>query len=99
MRKRMSGFRCLKWVSAVALAGLALGWCGRASAERPLVDKLVLDDTIQPVSASMLERAVQQANTDGAAALLVQMDTPGGLLESTRAMAGAMLRSRVPVIV
>ncbi len=67
--------------------------------QNPLVDKLVLSDTIQPVSAGQLDRAIARANTDGAQALLVELDTPGGLLDSTRAMAGAILSSRVPVIV
>jgi membrane-bound serine protease (ClpP class) len=72
----------------------------RASAQsQPLVDKFILDDTIQPVSASEFERALNQAGSDGAQALLVQMDTPGGLVESMRAIVGNMLRSRVPVIV
>jgi membrane-bound serine protease (ClpP class) len=68
-------------------------------AQQPLVDKLVLSDTIQPVSADELTRALARANSDGARALLIELDTPGGLLDSTRTMAGAILESRVPVIV
>src|SRR5579863_681230 len=71
----------------------------RASAEQPLVDKVVLSDTIQPVSAGELDRAIARANADGAQALLVELNTPGGLLDSTRSMVGAILSSRVPVIV
>jgi membrane-bound serine protease (ClpP class) len=83
------------------LAGLVAG-CGLASsalAQQPLVDKFVLFDTIQPVTQGELERAIAHANSDGARALLVELDTPGGLLDSTRTMAGAILSSRVPVIV
>jgi membrane-bound serine protease (ClpP class) len=68
-------------------------------ASQPFVDKMILADTIQPVTAGELERAVAQANRDGARALLVELDTPGGLLDSTRSMVGAILASRVPVIV
>jgi membrane-bound serine protease (ClpP class) len=89
-----------------ALVGLAIaGWLGssglvmQARADQPLVEKLVLADTIQPVTASELERAIARANMDGAQALLVELDTPGGLLDSTRTMAGNILSSRVPVIV
>jgi membrane-bound serine protease (ClpP class) len=67
--------------------------------QQPLVDKFVLKDTIQPVSQSELIQAITKANSDGAQALLVEMDTPGGLLDSTRTMAGAILDSRVPIIV
>jgi membrane-bound serine protease (ClpP class) len=70
----------------------------RAAAQQPIVDELVLNDTIQPVTAGLLDRAIARANTDGAAALLIQLNTPGGLVDSMRAMAGAILSSRVPVI-
>jgi membrane-bound serine protease (ClpP class) len=63
------------------------------------VDELVLHDTIQPVSADEVTRALDRANSDGAQALLIDLDTPGGLLDSMRTMVGAILRSRVPVIV
>ncbi len=68
-------------------------------ATQPLVDKFVLDDTIQPVTADELNRAIARATADGAQALLIEMDTPGGLVDSMRAMAGAILSSRVPVII
>ena len=76
--------------------------CVQASqvfAEQPVVEKVVLADTIQPVSAGELDRAIARANTDGAQALLVELNTPGGLLDSTREMVGKILGSRVPVIV
>ena len=70
-----------------------------SGSQQPFIDKLVLSDTIQPVTAGQLDRAIAQANSDGAQALLIELDTPGGLLESTRGMVGAILSSRVPVIV
>jgi membrane-bound serine protease (ClpP class) len=96
MMERTRGFA----VSLVAAAFLvAFGLASSAAAQQPIVDKLVLSDTIQPVSASQLDRAIARASADGAQALLVELDTPGGLLDSTRTMAGAILGSRVPVIV
>ena len=86
-------------VVPILLAGIGLTGQRRAFADQPVVDKLVLDDTIQPVTSDELQRALARANSDGAQALLIVMDTPGGLLDSMRTMAGAILESRVPVIV
>src|ERR1700679_2083221 len=67
--------------------------------QQPIVDKFTLADTIQPVTASQLDRALARASTDNASALLIELDTPGGLVDSMRTMAGAILTSRVPVII
>lgn len=74
--------------------------CGAqlARAQQPLIDKFVLNDTIQPVSAGQLDRAIARANADGAAVLLIEINTPGGIVDSMRSMAGAILSSRVPVV-
>jgi membrane-bound serine protease (ClpP class) len=76
--------------------GLVLNF--NAFGQQAFVDKLVLVDTIQPVTSDELIRALTAANSDGAHALLIELDTPGGLLDSTRTMAGAILASRIPVI-
>ncbi|HET8637177.1 MAG TPA: nodulation protein NfeD, partial [Acidobacteriaceae bacterium] len=60
---------------------------------------LHLDDTIQPVSQQYLDRGIAEAAREGASALLVDLDTPGGMLTSTRAMVSKILASPVPVIV
>ena len=84
-------------IAALLAAILSLSIYARS--QQPFVDKFVLSDTIQPVTQSELDRAIQRANSDGARALLVELDTPGGLLDATRTMAGAILSSKVPVIV
>lgn len=84
-------------VALFTVLGFALS--GPVYAQQPFVDKLILDDTIQPVSADEVTRALDRANSDGASALLIEINTPGGLLDSMRDMVGAILRSRVPVIV
>jgi membrane-bound serine protease (ClpP class) len=98
MLRKASGFEFQYAVVLIAACFLTLG-CISSRAQQPVVEKLVLSDTIQPVSAGELERAIARANSAGAAALLVELNTPGGLLDSTRIMAGAILRSHVPVIV
>jgi membrane-bound serine protease (ClpP class) len=84
---------CLACASPLSLAG------SNTPPSQPVVDKIEIRDTIQPISAGRLERAIAQANRDRAAALLVELDTPGGLLNSTRQMVGDMLSSRIPIIV
>src|SRR5580700_10543994 len=83
----------------IIAAGFASAGLSAALAQQPVVEKVVLADTIQPVSAGELDRAIARANADGAQALLIELNTPGGLLDSTRAMVGAILSSRVQVIV
>jgi membrane-bound serine protease (ClpP class) len=99
MRERVRGFRFRRVISLMAAIGLVFILAVKAGAQQPVVEKLVLDETIQPVSAGMLDRAIARANGSGAAALLIEMNTPGGLVDSMRTMAGAILSSRVPVIV
>lgn len=71
----------------------------RADAPPPLVLKLVWDDAITPVTRSVFADALEEARDRGAAALLVQLDTPGGLLDATRDIVSDFMTSEVPVIV
>jgi membrane-bound serine protease (ClpP class) len=92
--------RTFCWAAGIFAGLVLLGGIGiPAVAEQPFVDKLVLADTIQPVTAAELDRALAKANSDGAQALLIELDTPGGLLDSMRSMAKAIMGSRIPVIV
>jgi len=81
---------CLAWLPGIASA---------PAAPQPVVAVIHLDSTIQPVSAMYLQRGLDQANKDHAAAVLILMNTPGGLLESMREMVHSILASPVPVIV
>ncbi len=93
MLKRIIGSAILVSLSAT------FGFSNPARAQQPLVDKFVLDDSIQPITRGELDRAIQRANSDGASALLIEMDTPGGLLDSMRSMIGSILSSKVPIII
>ncbi|MFP5229608.1 MAG: NfeD family protein [Acidobacteriota bacterium] len=76
-----------------------LGPCTtRVAAQTPQVVVLHLDDTIQPISADYLKRGISRAADIHAQALLVELDTPGGMLDSTRSMVGDILNSPSPVI-
>jgi len=63
------------------------------------VVKIRLDDTIQPVSDEYIGRAIEQARQTNADAVLIELNTPGGLVDSTRSIIEKILASPVPVIV
>jgi membrane-bound serine protease (ClpP class) len=69
------------------------------SAAQPVVLKLTIHDTIQPITAAYLKRGLDDAANRHAAAVLISMGTPGGLLDSTREMVADIEASQVPVII
>ncbi len=56
-----------------------------------------LDTPIDPVSARVLTGWIEEAERQGASLLVLEVDTPGGRLDSMRDMTGALLDSSVPV--
>ena len=68
-------------------------------AQSPLIVKLTIHDTIQPITAEYLHRGLADAASRHASAVLISMGTPGGLLESTREMVADIEASTVPVII
>jgi membrane-bound serine protease (ClpP class) len=67
---------------------------------RPLVLTARLEnEAITPATARFITRAIQQAEREQAACLILVLDTPGGLVESTREVVKAILHSRVPIVV
>src|SRR5215472_14487584 len=63
------------------------------------VVKIKVDDTIQPVSDEYIGRAIEQARQTNAEAVLVELRTPGGLVDSTRSVIAKILAAPVPIIV
>src|SRR5262249_60330212 len=61
--------------------------------------RLKLDDQITPASAEVVESAVARAERDNASALIITLNTPGGLESSMREIISRIISSRVPVIV
>ncbi|MDH3494471.1 MAG: nodulation protein NfeD [Acidobacteriota bacterium] len=68
--------------------------------ETPRVVQLRLNnEAITPVTARFIARAIREAEKQQAKCLIIMLDTPGGLVDSTREMVKAILHSKVPVIV
>ncbi len=87
----------LGWLFALVLGlfGLALPAQENGSAGQAVV--LKLDGAVSPATADYLIRGIEQAADDGARLIILQMDTPGGLVTSTRDINRAILNSPVPV--
>jgi membrane-bound serine protease (ClpP class) len=82
------------------LLSAALLFClaGAASAAGHL-NVITIEGSINPASADYLIEAIRSSEADGAAALLIELDTPGGLVSSSQDIIKAMLNSEVPTIV
>ena len=86
-------------------AGLALAWPGVSDVRpEPQAQPLVLhcrlqDQAITPVVTRFVTRSIKAAERRGASCLLLELDTPGGLVDATRAMVRAILVAEVPVVV
>jgi membrane-bound serine protease (ClpP class) len=78
---------------------LACCWTLAGQAQQPRVILIHLDDTIQPISADYMARALDAGAAQHANAVLIEINTPGGLLESMRQMVSKVIASPVPVIV
>ncbi len=58
-----------------------------------------ISGSINPASSDYLQKAIAQSEQEGAALLVIELDTPGGLVASTKDIIQAMLNARVPIAV
>jgi membrane-bound serine protease (ClpP class) len=63
------------------------------------VSVIEMDGAITPITVRLLDMAIERARTDGSQALIVELNTPGGLERSMRSMVQSILKSDVPVVV
>jgi len=78
---------------------LAVGAPAAPAAATPAVALIELDGAITPITVRLLTTALERAQAQRAQALVVQLNTPGGLERSMRSMVQSILRSDIPVIV
>ncbi len=83
------------------IAGLLLigSTCPAALASTPVIHVIRVDGVISSGAADYVISAIQGAEKDNAAALVIQLDTPGGLDTSMRAIIKEMLAARLPIVV
>ena len=85
-----------QWLSKLALIAAFLVCSTVARAD---VLKIVVNDTIQPMAAEFIEHAMREAQNSHADVILIELNTPGGLMTSMHEIVEKILDSPVPVIV
>ena len=71
----------------------------RAQTQAPHILLLKVDGIINPVKERLIARTIRQAEEDGATLVVIELDTPGGLLSSTRKIVTELLEAQVSVAV
>ncbi len=90
--------RAMKWTRWVVVGAATLAVTAGTVGGGEVV-RLVVADTIQPASQRFIERALAEAELEAAALVVMELDTPGGLLDTTREISTAITRRSVPVAV
>ncbi len=93
--------RRLIGVAAVFSAVVLLAWQSTHSvrADEPTVLVIEIDGAIEPLSAAHIARGLDKAREDGVSLAVIRLDTPGGLVDSTREIVERLLEAQVPVAV
>ena len=84
------------WIS-IAAAALIFGTA--SGAQTPEVGRIKIDGAIGPAAAGYISRALNLAAQRNDACLIIQLDTPGGLLDSTKDIVQDFYDSKVPTVV
>ncbi len=82
----------------IGLAGLASSAGAQEASPAPQVVRLSLEGVVDPFMADHIESEIAAAQRDAAAAVLITIDTPGGLGSSMRQIVQSILNAQVPVI-
>ena len=90
-------FRRIFLVLVVLL--LATSFAVNVQANNPRIDVLTVKGTINPVLVDYIERGIAQAEDEHAMALIIQLDTPGGLDTAMRDIIQVIVNSDVPIVV
>ena len=93
------GTAARRWLASSALAAVgALLWIAPGAAQSKSVLVLELNTVIHPLTHEIVSQGLQQAAEAGDAAVVLRIDTPGGLLDSTNEIVQSILASSVPVV-
>jgi membrane-bound serine protease (ClpP class) len=88
---------------AVAVGILVMS-VGASALSAPVADSSLViliqieDQAITPVTEGFIDRIIDEAETEGAHCVVIKLDTPGGLMESTRKIVKRIIASEVPIV-
>ena len=94
----VAGWQCLIGALCLLLGSLAVAPVAAGAQPDRSVLELTIDGVINPLAADYFARGLATAEQQGYQAVLLRLNTPGGLDHSMREMTQAMLNARVPVI-
>jgi membrane-bound serine protease (ClpP class) len=84
---------------AIIIVLFAISIATNVKSQSPEIDVLTIKGTINPVLVDYVKRGIETAEDSGAEAVIIQMDTPGGLDTAMRDIIQEIVNSRVPVVV
>ncbi len=83
---------------ALGVSLLSLIWMTRAESQQAHVNRIIIDASINPAVGDFIRENIKFSSDEGALALIIQLDTPGGLLSSTKSIVKDILGAPLPVI-
>lgn len=94
MKKGLKRVRILFWLAMIVLPLASV-----TAQAGPHVDVLQIEGPVTPIMLTYIQRGIRTAQSDGAEALVIEMDTPGGEITLMGKVTQALLGSPVPVVV
>ena len=91
-------FNDIKHFFVLILAIVFIGICSFAQ-QSPLIYTVKIDGSINPSTADLIHKCIEEAKSKNAECLVIELNTPGGLLKSTRYIVTDLLTSSIPIIV
>ena len=91
----------MRWRSTALIALALFTAAGQSPAPQvpvPQVIAVPVDGVVHPITVEIINHAIEQAQAQHAAVLLIRLDTPGGLLDATRQIIQQLSASPIPVV-
>jgi len=101
MKMPMRAILCflLSCALSVLTGGVGLSAKGGDASARPTVVLLSVDGTVNPALADYIVKGIEHAEEKNATCVIIRMDTPGGVVTTTKTIIKAMVNAKVPVVV